>query len=51
MTDVLEQGGTTPIPEFKLPLEMQSLHDLRALHKANEDIVRVRTQQVEKGKI
>lgn len=29
---------------------MTSLHDLRALHKAMEEIVRQRTNQVEKGK-
>jgi len=34
--------GTTPIPEFKRPPEMQSLNDLRALHKCNEEIQRLR---------
>ena len=45
-----ECAGTPPTPECKLPAEMSSLHDLRALHKAMEEIVRQRTAQVEKGK-
>lgn len=45
------KAGTTALPEFKLPPEMSSLHDLRALHKANEELVRLRYQQVEKGKV
>ena len=36
-------SGTTAIPEFKLPEEMTSLHDLRLLHKATEEIIRVRS--------
>ena len=43
-------SGTTAIPEFRLPEEMDSLHDLRQLHKATEEIIRVRSQQVERGK-
>lgn len=52
MVETQDDGttGTTPLPEFKLPAEMNSLHDLRALHKAMEEIVRQRTAQVEKGK-
>lgn len=49
-TDATGAAGTTPIPECKLPAEMGSLHDLRALHKAMEEIVRQRTTQVERGK-
>ena len=41
MVETQDEGaGTTPIPECKLPAEMSSLHDLRALHKAMEEIVR-----------
>lgn len=45
MVDVASESGkagTTALPEFKLPPEMGSLHDLRALHKANEELVRLR---------
>ena len=38
------QCGTTPIPEFKLPAEISSLHDLRSLHKCTEEIIRLRSQ-------
>ena len=43
-------SGTTPIPEFKLPAEMGSANDLRNLHKATEEIIRLRSHQIEKGK-
>ena len=36
--------GTTAIPEFKLPEEMQSLHNLRALNKAMKELTRLRYQ-------
>ena len=42
MVDTQEDAtaGTTKLPEFKLPAEMSSLHDLRGLHKAMEEIIR-----------
>ena len=43
-------AGTTKVPEFKLPDEMQSLHNLRSLHKAMEDLTRLRHQQIQRGK-
>ena len=49
-TAAAASSGTTAIPEFRLPEEMNSLHDLRQLHKATEEIIRVRSQQVERGK-
>ena len=41
---------TTPIPEFNMPNKMGSLHDIRELNSKMEEIVRIRRQQVEKGK-
>ena len=51
----MEQGakdkalGTTALPELNLPAQMNSLHDLRELHKRMEELSILRKEQVDRG--
>ena len=41
--------GTTVLPELNLPPQMNSLHDLRELHKKMEELSILRKEQIDKG--